>query len=231
MQSNIESKLREFEEVITEIDVFADKLLSEFSVNISLLEQNLLTAIVEFDRLKGKASNLFQEAVNDLSSNDLVGIVKFAVKGLGALVNYGIAAWKKRKWLKQIVQDIETFQRKQEELITAEYNKFLFAKEKASEAKGKIVKQLELISSSLPPNIGKETQSYLQNTLNKSLNTWIKLSIIEGGALYLQTILDDIRARKYFSGNPQVWREHINSSSKEFTAKVKNTQLGQLVSI
>ena len=97
MQSNIESKLREFEEVITEIDAFADKLLSEFSVNISLLEQNLLTAIVEFDRLKGKASNLFQEAVNDLSSNDLVGIVKFAVKGLGALVNYGIAAWKKKE--------------------------------------------------------------------------------------------------------------------------------------
>ena len=231
MQKNIESKLKEFEEIIVEIDKFADKLLAEFSVNINLIEQNLLTAIVEFDRLKGKASNLFQEAVNDLSSNDLVGLVKFAIKGLGALVNYGVAAWKKRKWLKQIVQDIETFRSKQEELILTEYSKFLFAKEKASEAKGKIVKQIELIGSGVPQNISPEIQDYLQSTINKSLNTWIKLSIIEGGALYLQTILDDIRTRKYFSGNPQVWREHINSSSEEFKLKIENTQLGQLISI
>ena len=231
MHTNIQDKLKEFEEVITEIDASADKLLSEFSVNINLLEQNLLNAIVEFDRLKGKSSNLFQEAVNDLSSNDLVGLVKFAIKGLGALVNYGIASWKKRKWLKQIVQDIKTFQHKQEELIIAEYNKFLFAKTKASEAKEKLARQLELISSSIPQNIGTETQSYLQKTINKSLHIWIKLSIVEGGALYLQTILDDIRKRKYFSGNPHVWQEYIKSSSDEFTIKIKNTKLGQIVSI
>ena len=231
MNTNLESRLAEFENTIKEIDTFADKLLSEFSVNINLLEQNLLNIIVEFDRLKGKASGLFQEAINDLSSDDLVGLVKFAIKGIGALVNYGIAAWKKRKWLKQIVQDIENFRCKQEKIILAEYNKFLFTKKKASEAKEKIVRQLEIISSNMPLNLSLETKNYLQNTVNKTLNTWIKLSIIEGGALYLQSILEDIRARKYFCGNPEIWRKYIESSSEEFRIKIKNTPLDQLVSV